>query len=149
MAGVKCLFIALVHRHPMREVAEIRAVANKGFEACIHGRPGSKRQILLMEWETLDRLGLKPGDVKENITTIGVNLRDLASGDRLRIGEAVFEVTAPCEPCSRMEEIRQGLRETLRGQRGVLCQVVQQGMVRRGDAIEVVKAGAAEEIRTG
>lgn len=149
MGEVKCLFVALVHRHPMREVEEIRAVADKGFEGCIHGRPGSTRQVLLMEWEILERLGLKLGEVKENITTIGVNLRELATGDRLRIGEAVFEVTGPCEPCSRMDGIRQGLQETLRGQRGILCRVVEEGILRRGAAIDVVKAGAGEAIQTG
>jgi MOSC domain-containing protein YiiM len=133
----------------MREVDEVRAVADKGFEECIHGRPGSKRQILLMESEVLNELGLDPGDVKENITTMGVNLTDLAVGDRLRIGAAVFEVTGPCEPCSRMDEIRAGLRETLRGQRGVLCRVVEEGILRRGDEIEVVTAEAGEAIQAG
>ncbi len=147
LAGVGHLFLALVHRHPMREVDEVRAVSDKGFEGCIHGRPGTKRQVLLMEWETLNRLGLKPGDVKENITTFGVDLEGLVIGDRLRIGEAVFEVTGPCEPCSRMDDIRQGLQETLRGQRGVLCRVVREGILRRGNEIEVVKAGAGEEVQ--
>jgi MOSC domain-containing protein YiiM len=133
----------------MREVDEIRTVANKGFEGCIHGRPGSRRQILLMESEILERLELRPGDVKENITTMGVNLRELATGDRLRIGEAVLEVTGPCEPCSRMDEIREGLQDKLRGQRGVLCGVVQEGTLRRGDAIEVMKAGVGEGIQAG
>ena len=133
----------------MREVDEIRALANKGFEGCIHGRAGSARQVLLMELETLERLGLRPGAVKENITTIGLNLRELASGDWLRIGEVVFEVTEPCEPCSRMDEIGRGLQETLRGQRGILCRVVQEGILRRGDTIDVVKAGTGEAIQTG
>ncbi len=148
MGAVKCLFVALVHRHPMREVDEIRVVANKGFEGCIHGRAGSQRQVLLMESEVLETLGLRPGEVRENITTIGMNLRDLAIGERLRVGGAELEVTGPCEPCSRMDEIRDGLQETLRGHRGVLCRVVRQGMLRRGDAIEVVKAEAGEAIQT-
>ncbi len=149
MAEVRHLFLALVHRHPMREVDEVRAVSDKGFEGCIHGRRGSKRQVLLVELETLDRLGVKPGDVRENITTFGVNLQDLATGDRLRIGEAIFEVTGPCHPCSRMDQIREGLQETLRGQRGVLCRVVQEGALRRGDAIEVVATQAEERIQAG
>jgi len=48
-----------------------------------------------------------------------------------------------------MAEIREGLQETLRGQRGVVCRVVQGGILRRGDAIEVVKARAGEEIQIG
>jgi len=58
-------------------------------------------------------------------------------------------IAGPCEPCSRMDEIREGLQETLRGQRGVVCRVAQGGILRRGDAIEVVKARAGEEIQIG
>jgi MOSC domain-containing protein YiiM len=44
----------------------------------------------------------------------------------------------PCEPCHRMDEIRQGLKEKLRGRRGMLCRVVEAGRIRRGDRIQVL-----------
>jgi MOSC domain-containing protein YiiM len=138
VAEVLHLFVALVHRLPVREMEESSAVANKGFEGCMHGRPGSKRQVLLMDSETLAELGVPPGAVRENITTRGLDMKALERGQGLRIGKAVFEATVPCEPCSRMDEIRPGLQETLKGQRGWLCRVVEGGIVRRGDAIELV-----------
>lgn len=119
----------------MREVEEITALENRGFAGCIHGRPGSRRQVLLMDMETLEAFGLSPGVVKENITTRGLDIGDLRAGQRLRIGEAVLEVTYPCEPCRRMEEIRSGLEQALRGRRGMLCRVVEAGKIRRGDGI--------------
>ena len=121
----------------MRELEEVRVEANRGFEGCIHGRPGGRRQVLVMDVETLSRLDLPPGIVKENITTRGLALGELQSGQRLRVGEALLEVTVPCEPCHRMDEIRQGLRQELRGRRGILCRVVEAGRIRRGDTIEV------------
>src|SRR2546426_3552032 len=45
------------------------------------------RSVLLMEAETLEELGLRPGVVKENITTRGLALRGLKVGQRLRVGE--------------------------------------------------------------
>jgi MOSC domain-containing protein YiiM len=45
-----------------------------------------------------------------------------------------------------MDEIRQGLQEELRGQRGWLCRVVEGGKIRRGDQIEVL-AGVREPVR--
>jgi MOSC domain-containing protein YiiM len=45
-----------------------------------------------------------------------------------------------------MEEIREGLEEELRGQRGWLCRVVEGGTSRRGDSIEVLLP-PAEPIR--
>ncbi len=138
MVEVLRLFVSVVHRLPMREVEEALAVVNKGLEGCAHGRPGSRRQVLLMDAETLEHLGLQPGVVKENITTRGIQLRELRPGQRLRAGEALLEVSIACEPCGRMDEIRPGLQQELRGRRGMLCRVVEAGRVRRGDAIEVV-----------
>jgi MOSC domain-containing protein YiiM len=132
------LFIAVIHRQPMREVGEVAAVVNRGLEGCIHGRPGSRRQVLLMDAETLELLGVPPGAVKENITTSGLRVGELQAGQRLRVGEALFEVSVPCEPCHRMDEIRQGLKEKLLGRRGMLCRVVEAGRICRGDGIQVL-----------
>jgi MOSC domain-containing protein YiiM len=138
MGEVLHLFACLVHRFPMKEVEEVEALADKGFQGCIHGRPGSKRQVLLMDIETLERLGIGPGAVKENITTRGLDFSRLSGSERLRIGESLLEITIPCDPCSRMDEIRQGLRVELGGRRGWLCRVVETGRIKRGDRIEVV-----------
>ena len=143
MSRAAHLFVATASRRPMREVEEVLAVADHGFEGCRHSRPGSRRQVLLVESETLESFELAPGQVKENITTRGARLNDLASGERLSIGQAVLEVTRPCEPCSRMDEIRMGLQQELRGQRGILCRVIQGGRIHRGDAIQVGSAAVA------
>jgi MOSC domain-containing protein YiiM len=129
----------------MREVDATEAVLNKGLKGCAHGRPGSKRQVLLMDVETLDAFGIPPGAVKENITTRGLDVRRLQRGQRLRIGEALLEVTLPCEPCGRMDDIRGGLQAELRGKRGKLCRIVESGIIRRGDPIEVLEAAAEAE----
>jgi MOSC domain-containing protein YiiM len=139
MGEVLHLFKCLVHRFPMEEVDEVEVVVNKGFRGCIHGRPGSKRQVSLIDRETLHKLGVAPGMVKENITTQGMDLQALSTGQILRVGEqCVLEITGPCHPCARMDEIRMGLQEKLRGQRGWLCKVNVGGRIRRGDGIEVL-----------
>lgn len=139
MGEVARLFRCLVHRFPMEELSEVEAVANKGFKGCIHGRPGSKRQVSLMDLETLEKLGVASGLVKENVTTRGMDFRMLGTGQILRIGdECVLEITGPCHPCPRMDEVRMGLQEELRGRRGWLCKVNVGGRIRRGDRIEVM-----------
>jgi len=138
MPEVTNLFLCLVHRFPMKEIEEAEALQNKGLKGCIHGRPNSKRQVSLMDVETLQRLGVPPGAVKENVTTRGLHFQQLRPGQHLRIGGSLLEITLPCDPCSRMDEIRQGLQEELRGQRGWLCRVVESGIIRRGDRIEVL-----------
>jgi len=102
-----------------------------------------------MDLETLQKLGVLPGAVKENVTTRGLDFQRLEPGQHLRIGDSLLEITVPCHPCSRMDEIRQGLQEELRGQRGWLCRVVEGGRIRRGERIEVlavVPEAAQQEI---
>lgn len=135
-AQVSHLFRCIAHRLPMRAVEDIEAVVNRGFAGCAHAQPGGLRQVLLMDVETLDAMHLRPGDVKENITTRGLDVRALRPGRRLRIGQALVEITVPCEPCRRMEEIRAGLEKEIRGRRGMLCRVVEGGRIRVGDRIE-------------
>ena len=132
------LFIALGRRKPMRPLAEVVAITDKGLMGCTHGRPGGNRQVLLVEAEMLAEFGLEPGIIRENITTVGLRHSELREGQRLSIGEATFQVTGPCAPCERMDEIRMGLQAELRGRRGMLCRVVKGGVIRRGDAIEVI-----------
>ena len=149
MPEVTNIFLCLVHRFPMKEIEEAEALQNKGLKGCIHGRPNSKRQVSLMDVETLQRLGVPPGAVKENVTTRGLHFQQLRPGQHLRIGGSLLEITLPCDPCSRMDEIRRGLQEELRGQRGWLCRVVESGTIRRGDRIEVlavVPEAAQQEI---
>jgi MOSC domain-containing protein YiiM len=122
----------------------VEALENKGFKGCIHGRPDSKRQVLLIDRETLDRFGLAPGAVKENVTIKGIDFQTLAIGQKLKIGESLLEITVPCDPCPRMDEIRTGLQEELRGQRGWLCRVIEAGTIRQGDPVVVMTEVAAE-----
>jgi MOSC domain-containing protein YiiM len=144
MAEVVHLFRSLAHRVPMARVEEILAVEDRGFAGCVHARPGGKRQVLLMDIETLEALTVAPGAVKENITTRGIELCGLISGERLRIGEALLEVTSRCDPCDRMNEIRAGLKDELRGRRGMLFRVVEGGRIRVGDSIlKIEYAGLA------
>lgn len=148
MAEVLRLFQCPAHREPMREAEEVEAIENKGFKDCIHGRSGSTRQVLLMEQETLDEFGIPPGRARENITTRSIALSRLALGQRLRVGQALLEVTKPCTPCHQMDEIREGLQESIRGRRGLLCRVVESGKIKRGDRVDVEEKTRASHSRS-
>jgi MOSC domain-containing protein YiiM len=147
MAEVVHLFQCLARREPMREFDEVFAVENKGFKDCLHGRRGSSRQVLLMDLETLEEFGIAPGLARENILTRGIALGILLVGQRLRVGDAMLEVTKSCEPCHQMDEIRQGLQEAIRGRRGLLCRVVESGRIRRGDHLEMEKEAHTSHYR--
>jgi MOSC domain-containing protein YiiM len=120
----------------MEELSEVRALDDAGFEGCAHARPASKRQVLLMDRETLEAMDLRPGVIRENITTDGLNVNGLQIGQLLRVGEARLEVTSVCTPCDLMEAIRPGLRKELWGRRGMLCRILEGGVIRCGDSID-------------
>lgn len=143
MANVLHLFRAPNKHLPMEELSETSAVANSGFLGCAHARPGGKRQVLLVDRETLEAMNLQPGTIRENITTDGLNVNGLKAGEQLRIGGASLEVSALCTPCDQLEKVRAGLRKEMWGRRGMFCRVIEGGTIRRGDSIERVLSASA------
>jgi hypothetical protein len=56
---------------PKDELPEVAALEEAGFENRAHAQPGAKRQVLLVDRETLDALELRPGIIREKIITEG------------------------------------------------------------------------------
>ena len=139
---IESLQINIRTRQPMQRLETVSAVAGAGLQGCRHSKPGNDRAIVLVEAETLDELGLEAGEIKESITTRGIKLRGLNPGSQLQIGESVvLEVSGPCHPCRRMDEIRQGLQAELQGRRGINARVLVGGQIRLGDSITLAKPG--------
>ena len=136
MPKVKHLFRTPKKRLPIEELPEVRVASNWGFEGCAHARPDSPRQVLLVDSETLEAMNLSPGLIRENITASGLNVNGLEIGQKLRVGETRLEVSAVCTPCDQLEKVRPGLRREIWGRRGMLCRVIEGGIIRRGDPIE-------------
>ncbi|MFV1859734.1 MAG: MOSC domain-containing protein [Anaerolineales bacterium] len=118
----------------MMEVAAVTAISGKGFvgDASLGSR---NRQVLLVDKEILNEVGVNPGDVRENVTIEGFELSGLTPQHELIIGEVLLAVTGACEPCSRLDEVRPGLSSDIQGRRGVLARVVRGGKLKLGDPV--------------
>jgi MOSC domain-containing protein YiiM len=116
----------------------VRAIQGHGLEGCAHARPGTKREVLFASAEHLEALGVEPGRIRENFTIEGADVHEWPVGQRVRIGEAEFEITMVCDPCHKMDEIRPGLQEELDGKRGMLARVLQTGEVAAGDDVQLL-----------
>ena len=81
--------------------------------------------------------------IRENVTVEGVDVHDWPIGQQVRVGEAVFAITMVCDPCHKMDVLREGLRAELEGKRGMLAVVVEGGEVAVGDSVELVQAEVA------
>lgn len=143
-AKIVALFVNKAHRKPMEPVSRITTVANVGIEGDRHAREGHHRSVLMMRKEDVDRFGVAPGDVREQVTTEGFDLYGPAEGTRVRVGDAVLELTGPCAPCPFMDTLKPGLREKSDGFRGRFASVVTGGAIGVGDALTVESAAGSE-----
>ena len=147
MSGsVVSIQICVGHREPMKSVESADLVAGYGIEGDRHATsrgPRTRRQVLLMDVETLGSFGLEGGQTRENVTTKGIDLHALPAGARVALGdEAVVEITGFCDPCGRMDELRDGLREAMVDRRGMLATVIEGGGVRVGDGARALEGAA-------
>ena len=148
---IEAVFIAAAGGESMQPVDQVLAVAGRGLEG---DRYATRRgywtdvdecQVTLIQAEDLDAItaGSGPavahGEHRRNIVTRGVDLRSLA-GWRFRIGEAVFRYDRPRPPCRYIEGLTQpGMTRALAARRGGICaRVVESGLIRVGDNIELL-----------
>jgi MOSC domain-containing protein YiiM len=124
---------------PMQPLAMARAIAGVGLEGDRKARPGSKRQVLLMDQETIAAFGFRPGELDENITTHGLALSTLRRGQRIRVGDVLLEATIQRPSCHKLDELKPGLGDELVGRRGMMAVVLDGGEIRIGDGIEVLE----------
>ena len=140
------IYLCTGHRDPMKSVDSAEMTAGFGIEGDRHAVSEgvrTARQVLLMDEETLAKFGLNSGDVRENITTSGIDMHSIEAGQRVALGDsAVVEITGFCTPCARMDEIRDGLRVELEEQRGMLATVIEGGPIAVGDSVKAQEGAA-------
>lgn len=116
------------------QVDEITLIEDYGVEG--DGHAGGPRQVSLLAEEDVDIWRakghkLKPGDFADNITTRGIELVSLPIGTRLRIGDAVLEITQIGKKCDEDSVIYHVLEDCFMPERGVYARVVKGGVVNR------------------
>lgn len=143
-------------RAPVLEVPTVLALTGRGLDgdrsaARLPRRPGGgPRQVTLIQAEHLPVIAALLGQatidaalLRRNLVISGINLlaaRTLFKDRplRLRVGEALLELSGFCEPCSRMEEsLGAGGYNAMRGHGGVTARVLEDGRLRIGDRVTV------------
>lgn len=123
-----------------RPVDEI-TIDELGIAGDAHAGPWH-RQVTLLAQERIDAFASKggievsPGDFAENMTTEGMDLRQVAVLDTIEAGGAVFEVTQigkEChgDTCAIFRQVGKCLMPT----EGIFCRTVTGGRIRPGDAV--------------
>ena len=126
-------------RQPMSVVESAEVKAGEGLVGDRHAKPGSSRQILLMDRAVMETLEVDAGQLRENLSVEGISLFGLQKGQILRVGDSLeFQVGELCDPCGYMEEIRPGLRAEIEGRRGLFVTPLSSGQVKVGDEVTVI-----------
>ncbi len=131
-------------RSNLAVVEEVEALEGKGLAGDHYQANDGKRQVTLIQQEhlggvasILGEASVDPGLTRRNIVVSGINLLAFKNR-RFRIGDAILEMTGPCEPCSRMEEnLGPGGYNAMRGHGGICARVIQGGLIRKGDVVRL------------
>jgi len=121
----------------------------------IHGGP--RQAILIVTSEGLDELiaqgfPLYPGALGENLTTQGLDRRQMRVGQRYRVGQIFLEITKLRGPCSTLDVYGPGIQRAVYdaqvkagdassphwGLGGFYAQVLKPGVIRPHDIITLV-----------
>ncbi len=128
---------------PKENVGSSRVVEGHGLVGDAHAGAWH-RQVSLLAEESIAKmrakgLEVRPGAFAENLTTSGINLRDLPVGTRLEIGsEVVLEVTQIGKECHTGCAIFEQLGECIMPIEGIFARVIRGGVVSNGDIIRPI-----------
>lgn len=142
------IYIADEAAAPMRAIEVARLVPGRGIEGdryyagtgAFSRWEGSGRDLTLIDQATLDAIfnefgiDLRQGQSRRNLITTGIHLPEL-NGQFFRIGTALLHGARECAPCKYLERLVPGSFKALAGRGGLRAEIIEEGMIRPGDAI--------------
>lgn len=98
--------------------------------------------VSLLGTESVERMrkvlpDIPVGAFAENILTEGIVLFSLPIGTKLKIGDALLEITQIGKECHASCAIRKEVGDCVMPREGVFAVVLEEGEVRAGDTIEI------------
>ncbi|MDR2632540.1 MAG: MOSC domain-containing protein [Treponema sp.] len=140
---VRAVCISEVRGVKKQEVpGRLRVLAGYGIEGDAHGGTWH-RQISLLAYEKIaefNRLGgnVENGDFGENIVVSGIDLRALPVGTRLRLSDALLEVTQIGKECHEHCQIYKRAGDCIMPREGIFTRVIEAGTIGKGDSLDVI-----------
>jgi hypothetical protein len=136
---VEGIFVAAAAEAPMTAVGRV-AATTAGLEGdryvrgagTFSNRESTGGALTLIEAETVEALGLAPGEARRNVVTRGLGLNALV-GRRFRVGDVECYGQRLCEPCAHLQRLtRPGILRALVHRGGLRADVVTDGVIEVG-----------------
>lgn len=124
------------------EISEAEFIEDFGIRGDAHAGKWH-RQVSLLALEKIEDFrsrgaSVDTGAFGENLVVEGYDLRTLPVGTRLKVGEALLEVTQVGKECHSHCAIYAQVGDCIMPREGIFAKVLRGGMVRRGDAVDIV-----------
>lgn len=125
---------------PMREIESVRVKADGGLDGDVTA--SADRGVTMIsqkQWrEVIGELGADlPWHTRRANLLIDAGPLGEWIGKRLRIGDIEVDITQEVKPCGLMDELHDGLRDTLKpdGRGGIGGRIIKDGSIRVGDLV--------------
>lgn len=123
-------------------VAQVQLKKDFGIVGDAHAGAKS-RQVSLLALESIEKirakgLNVNPGNFAENITTQNIELHNLNVGDKLKIGDAVLEISQIGKECHTRCAIYYQAGDCVMPKEGVFARVLEEGIIKPEDEIELL-----------
>lgn len=142
MAEIAAICISEVRGIQKHEIPEAFLRADWGIEGDAHAG-NWHRQVSLLSVCSVAKLQekldfeLKHGAFAENILVSGMTVHTLPVGTRLKIGEALCEVTQIGKECHSDCAIRKAAGDCVMPREGIFVKVLESGKIKKGDSVEI------------
>ncbi len=122
-----------------------KVVLKENFGIIGDGHAGSLRQVSMLPFESFDKVKndiveINPGDFAENITTIGIDFKNIFIGKKIKLGKSIeLEITQIGKECHHGCYIREAVGDCIMPREGVFAKVLTGGDMSVGDEISWVE----------
>ncbi|MDM7324042.1 MAG: MOSC domain-containing protein [Thermus sp.] len=139
---VVSLHLGLTSGLPKPKVETLELVAGFGAKGDRHAGKDPDRAVLVAGLAAYQRaegagIALPFGALGENLL-LDLDPHELPPGTRLKVGEALLEFSQVCTVCSSLSQFDLRLPKILYGGRGLYARVLEGGLVRVGDPVQVL-----------
>lgn len=127
---------------PKTDVGEGILLPGLGIDGDAHAG-FAHRQVSLLAVEDIETMkeklpDLVPGSFAENITVEGFDLSSLSIGDRIRVGEALLELSQIGKDCHTRCAVYHKTGDCIMPKKGLFFKVIEGGRIASGDKVDMV-----------